>query len=172
MYSGNLSPDKGVYTLLEAYQELDENYELDIVGGSPNFLEDFKKVALTKKRIPNIYGHVKQYEILKFAEKSEVLIIPNSSNFKLNLYTSPMKLFEYMSYRRLIIASDIPAIKEVLEDNENCIMFKADNTSDLSKKISNLYKYDYQRLTENAFKKVKMFTWKKRALQIKNFIDT
>lgn len=172
LYTGNLSPEKGIYTLLEAYQKLDENYELDIIGGSPNLLKDFKKVALKKKRIPNIHGHIKQHEILKFAEKSEILIIPNSSNFELNLYTSPMKLFEYMSYKRLIIASDIPAIKEVLEDNENCIMFKADSPSDLFKKISNLSKYDYKRLTENAFKKVKMFTWKKRALQIKFFIDT
>lgn len=170
LYTGNLSPDKGVYTLLEAYQQLNENYELDIVGGSPNFLKDFKKAASTKKRIPNIHGHVKQNEILKFVEKAEILIIPNSSKFKSNLYTSPMKLFEYMSYKRLIIASDIPAIKELLIDKEDCIMFKSDNHTDLSKKIQNFINYDFDSLIKSSYKKVKKFTWEKRAKYIYEFI--
>jgi len=171
LYTGNLSPEKGVYTLLEAYQELDEKYDLDIVGGSPNLLDSFKKIALQKKRIPNIHGHVKQPEILKFVEKAEILIIPNSSEHKINLFTSPMKLFEYMSYKRLIIASDIPAIKEVLVDKKDCIMFKSDNHTDLSKKIQNFNNYDYDSLIKNSYEKVKKFTWEERAKNIHDFIS-
>lgn len=170
LYTGNLSADKGVYTLLEAYQRLDKKYELDIVGGSPDLLDNFKKIASKKKRIPNIHGYVKQSEMLKFVEKAEILIIPNSSKFKSNLYTSPMKLFEYMSYKRLIIASDIPAIKEVLVDKKDCIMFMSDNHTDLSKTIQNYNDYEYDYLIKNSFKKVKEFTWEERAKNIYEFM--
>ena len=171
LYTGNLSADKGVYTLLDAYQDLDEKYELDIVGGSPNLLDSFKKIASKKKRIPKIHGHVKQFEILNFVEKAEILIIPNSSKYKSNLYTSPMKLFEYMSYKRLIIASDIPAIKEVLVDKKDCIFFKSDSYTDLSKKIRDLNNHNYDSLIKNSFEKVKNYTWKERARNIFEFIS-
>jgi glycosyltransferase involved in cell wall biosynthesis len=50
------------------------------------------------------------------------------SNISLNIsdFTLPLKLFEYMSHKKPIIASDLPVIREVLNE-KNSILVKCDD---------------------------------------------
>ena len=47
-------------------------------------------------------------------------------------YTSPLKLFEYMSHKKAIIASDLPVLKEVL-NNKNSVLVEHDNIKRIDK---------------------------------------
>ena len=53
-------------------------------------------------------------------------IFPNPVNGILNVnisdFTSPLKLFEYMSHKKPIIASDLPVIREVLDEKNSILV--------------------------------------------------
>ncbi|MEK8143055.1 glycosyltransferase [Streptomyces sp. M10(2022)] len=42
-------------------------------------------------------------------------------------WASPMKLFEYMAHGRAIIASDLPVLREILQDGVNCLLRPPDD---------------------------------------------
>jgi len=74
---------------------------------------------------------------------------------------------------RPIIASDLPSIKEVLNEN-NCIFCKPDDVEDLANKIEfvlnekNKDKIDL--LVKQALSDVKNYTWSNRVEKILNFL--
>jgi glycosyltransferase involved in cell wall biosynthesis len=105
----------------------------------------------------------------KYYLDSDLLILPNLDE-KINNWTSPLKLFEYMATKRLIIASNIESLKEILIHNHNSILFNPNTENDLADKINFSVKYYNKDLVINAFEDVKEYTWTNRAKQILNFI--
>lgn len=83
----------------------------------------------------------------------------------------PLKLFEYMASGRPIIASDLPALREVLND-KNALFFKPSDASDLARVIKMLISSQTlgYHLSQQALADVKEYTWDKRAKKILEFI--
>ena len=84
---------------------------------------------------------------------------------------SPIKIFEYMASKTPIIATDAGRMGEICNNNE-CLLSNPDDPIDLSKKIDYLISNEKLRtkLQQNAYTKVKNFTYKKRCKAIINFI--
>jgi len=171
VYIGNLFEWKGVYTLAESMKYMDNNVRLLIVGGSDDTLPKFREY-IEKNNINNIdlIGFVSKKDTLKYIEIADVLVLPNSSKDKMSYYTSPLKLFEYMASKRVIVASRLPSIKEVLEDKKNAILFEPDNPKDLADKIKWCLENDTTTIVKQAYKDVQEYTWDKRAGKIINWI--
>ena len=53
---------------------------------------------------------------------ADVLVLPNTATEVSARYTSPLKLFEYLAAGRPIVASRLPALAEVLEDDVNALL--------------------------------------------------
>jgi glycosyltransferase involved in cell wall biosynthesis len=48
---------------------------------------------------------------------ADALVLPNTAKEDISkYYTSPMKLFEYMASRRPIVATNIPSITEIINE--------------------------------------------------------
>lgn len=171
MYTGHLYSWKGVDILAESAKSLDADARIVFVGGME------KDITLFKEK----YGHIKNIMILGnkphqdiplYLRAADVLIIPNSAREEISqLYTSPMKLFEYMASGTPIVASRLPSLIEVLND-ENSTLVTSDDPEDLSRGIvdvlSSSKKSSFMAL--QALKDVEQYSWKKRAKNILNFI--
>ena len=97
--------------------------------------------------------------------------IYNTKNkyIEIGKYTSPLKLFEYMSQGKSIVASDLPNISEVLKNNYNSILCKSDNIEDWISAIHKLENDNELNLMIgiNAKKDFeKYYTWEKRVKTI------
>jgi len=172
VYTGSLFLWKGVNTLVDSLSHLPRSCQLIFIGGSGQYLQNFKryvKESGNSSRI-EIIPHIPKKELLEFVEQADLLVLPNSAKDKMSLFTSPIKLFEYMASKRPIVASSLPSIKEVLIDKKNAILFEPDNHVDLAKKINLALTEDCKYIVNNAFEDVKVYTWDLRAQGIANFI--
>jgi len=115
------------------------------------------------------------HDIIPYYLKSaDVLVLPNKKGDVVSeYYTSPLKLFEYMASNVPIVASNLPSIKEILND-ENSFLFEANNQDDLLKKINySLNNEEESRIkASKSFEDAKKYTWSERAVSIINFIKS
>lgn len=171
VYTGHLYSWKGVDTLALAAKELPDDYLVVFVGGVP---EDIKKLSDAHNNETNILiaGWRPHEEIPLWQKAADVLLLPNTSKENISkYYTSPMKLFEYMASKRPIVATDIPSIREVLDESNAVIVTPDDPKSMADGIISILTNNTYKEtVTEKAYRDVAMHTWRKRAKRILDFI--
>ena len=173
VYTGSLSLWKGVNTLVDSLHYLPSNIELIIVGGSDKYLEDFIKyvAASDAKNRVKIVPHIPKKELIQYIEIADVLVLPNSAKDKMSLFTSPIKMFEYMASKRPIVASNLPSINEILSDWNNAILFEPDDAIDLSRKILDALNTNCSDIVYQAYKDVLPYTWDMRAKNITEFIN-
>jgi len=173
VYTGNLFKWKGVYTLVDSLEYLNDNVKLYIVGGSQDTFKEFKQYCENKSYKNRIIltGFIPKKETIKYIEIADILVLPNSANDKMSYYTSPLKLFEYMASKRPIVASRLPSLEEILTDRKNALLFEADNSKDLANKIKFAIQNDCENIVKQAYQDVEKYTWENRAKNIKRWID-
>lgn len=175
LYSGHLYSWKGADTLAStAIKYFNENECAVFVGGTDKDILEFRNKYNEGIKKGNIIviGNRKHSEIPFFLKSADVLVLPNSDKEDISkLYTSPLKLFEYMASDRAIVASDIPSLREILDEN-NAMFFKSDDIESLSKSIHILFDNEELsvRLSNESLKKVSNLTWDNRAKIISDFI--
>jgi glycosyltransferase involved in cell wall biosynthesis len=124
-YAGHLYPWKGVDVLVRALA-LTPGVEGLIVGGHPGEADRARIEALARDlgvldRIA-FTGLVSPPDVRSRLASASMLILPNARSTISERYTSPLKLFEYLSMGRPIIASNLAAIREVLTDGETALL--------------------------------------------------
>ena len=85
-------------------------------------------------------------------------------------HVSMNKLFEYMASRRPIVASNLPSLREILNDR-NSILVKPDDSESFAEGIKKLINNNEigEKIADNAWTDVQNYTWAKRAVSIIGF---
>ena len=170
VYTGHLYSWKGTDTLAKAVRALPSMLMI-FVGGTDPDIERFKTLFGSIENIM-LVGHKEHAEVPYWQSVADVLILPNTAKEDISkFYTSPMKMFEYMASRRPIVATDIPSIREVLNDN-NAIIVVPDNAESLAEGITKAFSDSKLRetITARAYADAESHTWEKRAKRIFDFI--
>lgn len=133
LYTGHLYAWKGADTLARAAERL-PHITFVFAGGTESDIEHFRG-RYGKAGNIRILGKQPYADMPRYLAAADVLVIPNSAKEDISrLYTSPMKLFEYMAASRPIVASDLPSLREVL-DEETAVFFKPDDARDCARAI-------------------------------------
>ena len=118
------------------------------------------------------FGHQPHDEIPLWQKAADVLVLPNTAKEEISrLYTSPMKLFEYMASERPIISSAIPSIRDIVDDSE-VYFVEPDNAELLAKKIKTVLRENRksEEVAKRAREKVMHYTWEARARRVIAFM--
>lgn len=173
VYSGHLFKWKGVDNLIEAALILKDILFL-FVGGTEKDIENYRFLVKDKKTKNVLFLGYRPYrEIPLYLKAADVLVLPNKKEEKISeLYTSPLKLFEYMASNRPIVASDLPSIREVLNE-ETAVFFESNQPQLLAEAIKKIIEDENlgRSLSAKAFEKVKNYTWDKRTERILTFLN-
>lgn len=164
---GNVT--KGIGTLIESLRFLDDDVVAVMVGGMKKEIKHYKKmaemlgVAQRVKFVP-LQPRVK---VPLYLKAMDVLVMPSPKLPFYQYYTSPLKLFEYMASGVAIVASDLPALREILNEN-NAKLVIPDNPKNLAEGVDKVLKDDNfaYRIICQAKKDVQDYTWEKRAKSI------
>jgi glycosyltransferase involved in cell wall biosynthesis len=169
LYTGHLYTWKGVEVLAQAASLLPQNYLCVFVGGTPHDIDLFSSKYGGCENI-KIVGFKPHAEMPLWQKAADVLILPNTSHEQISaLYTSPMKLFEYMASGTPIIASDLPSITEILSE-KNAILVPPDNSRALANAIIHTQRHNVSHLSNAALQDIMNHSWEKRAERIMMFI--
>ncbi|NOY35619.1 MAG: glycosyltransferase family 4 protein [bacterium] len=175
MYTGYLYKWKGIDTVFDSARILSEdpNIVFVLVGGSESDVKKCEKKARSEG-VGNILilGHKNKKEMPRYLKSADALILPNSPvSEESTRYTSPMKLFEYMASEVPIVASDLPSIREILNEH-NSVLVEPDSAKQLVDGIKKvLQERDFSdSISMRARLDVQNYTWGKRAAKILEFL--
>jgi glycosyltransferase involved in cell wall biosynthesis len=169
-YTGSLYKGKGVELIFKASIQL-KNIGFHIIGGSDEQILQIQKKYKNKNLF--FYGHLNHSVVKNFINSFDAVTIPNMSKIytgdgeNIGKYTSPLKLFEYLSLNKTIISSRTAPILEILDECD-AIFFEPGNLSDFIKKIliSKSYKFSKGRALIK-----KKFSWNIRIKTIINLFN-
>ena len=137
-YHGNLSSMRGILDTYEAMKILVKKFSnivLFLLGSGP--IVCMLKSSIKNDNLQNniiIHDAVEYEQVPKFISMSDVCIIPlpDSPSWRSQ---SPLKLLEYLSMEKVVIATDIHAHRSVLNNQKCCIYLSSVNPEEIAKAI-------------------------------------
>lgn len=144
VYVGSLIPRKSVRTLLEAHCALEQrgrSVTTLIVGTGP--LEDELRGYVAQQSLSRVLfvGEQPPSTIPHFLRASHALVLPSLSEGRPNV------VLEAMAQGRLVLGSDIPGTREMIEEGKTGMLFPPRDTAGLTGCIEQLLE-DGQRIAE------------------------
>lgn len=168
LYTGSFFKWKGVNLIIKA-AKICKDFNFKLIGGNENEINMLNRYII-ENNITNVELLLKidRKILLNHIKEADILLLPNTDD-KINSWTSPIKLFEYMASKRIIISSKIDSLREVIDEN-SAVFFIPNSYKDLANKINYVSRNYNSKLAKNAFENVKQYTWEQRAKKIKSFL--
>ncbi len=167
--------EKGVSDILKAFKLINrDNLLLCIIGGPEELKNKYSRevedMGIQGSTI--FLGQIKYNKVPLYLRAIDIVTIPTPGG-RHSLTTSPIKLFESLASGKAIVAADIPAFRQYLNEN-NSLLFEPDNIKSFSEKIKDLIndKALLNRLSNQAKADAQNYTWIGRAGKILKFISS
>jgi glycosyltransferase involved in cell wall biosynthesis len=177
-YHGVFTSSRGLDKTIEAMALIKPKHP-DIVffllGNGP-VVEDLKALIRKEDLQRNVIIHsaVEQLEVPKFIDFCDVGIIPLPNNTYWR-FQSPLKLLEYLSMKKVVVLSDIPAHRWVVDEAKCAIYFSSVTPVEIAKSIE--YAYDnrdrlvsWGKVGREIIKR--SYTWEKVAQNLENYLKS
>ena len=175
-YAGHLYSWKGVDVLLDALALVPAARGLVVGGheGEPDLARVRAHAAGrgVAERV-EFTGLVPPASVPGYLARATILVLPNVDSAIGSRFTSPLKLFEYMAAGRAIVASDLPAIREVLTDGVDALLVPPGDAAALAAAIARLLddRALASRLAQAAFDRAAEFSWDRRAERLEPVLE-
>lgn len=161
LHVGNVYPHKNSKRLIEAFVKSGlEGYSLLFVGKKDYFMKELEKLCIElgfEKQI-KFLGFVSDTELASLYQNATATVVPSL------MEGFGLPVIEAMANNSLVLASDIPSLKEI--GGDSAIYVNPFDVDDISAKIRNIAEGDQAQFM--SFKKrglmlVKDFSWQKMA---------
>ncbi|HPC94853.1 MAG TPA: glycosyltransferase [Sedimentisphaerales bacterium] len=169
-YTGHLYPGKGAEIVVECARRLPQ-YDFHIVGGTDADIARWSGQAPANLRL---HGFLRPALLDQARARFDVLLMPAQrsvivphSHEDIAGYMSPLKLFEYMASRKAIISSDLPVLREVL-DERTAMLVPPEDIDRWVEAIKRCEDRSYRNALAEAAYNVfcEHYTWDKRAERV------
>jgi glycosyltransferase involved in cell wall biosynthesis len=160
IFLGRLEKRKGINYLINATPKILRkfNVNLFILGDGPIKKDLINQVkGLNLQNNVKFLGHTTGKKKLDFLKLADILIIPSLSE------GLPVTLLEGFATKKVIIATRIAGIPDVIKHNFNGILINPKSENEISNSVINLFNNPklMKKLSKNAYKTSKDYNWKK-----------
>ncbi len=128
LYIGQVEDHKGVIFLTKAFNEINIDAQLHIVGSGSD-LDIVRQISKDNKKV-HIHGRLTREEVKNLFLKSHMTIVPSRC-----YENSPTVIFESFYFGVPVLASNIEGIAELIKEGDNGLTFVADDSDSLKEKI-------------------------------------
>jgi glycosyltransferase involved in cell wall biosynthesis len=178
-YVGQLYPWKGAGLVIDVAARVPEA-DVVIVGGQTNWTQDDPDIVALGARARELgvagrvelRGHVPYDRVPAALSAASVALLPLPDEPVARLFTSPLKLFDYMAAGVPIVASDLPALREVLHHERNALLARPGDPDDFAAAVRRLLGDPdlARRLGQQARADVQVYSWSARAANLLEFL--
>jgi glycosyltransferase involved in cell wall biosynthesis len=146
VFVGRLTEDKGIETLLSAWEQLPADIRLRIVGDGPLA----PAVRAAADRLPNVeaVGQLDRTAVREQLHTARALV------FSSRLYEGglPLSIMEALAAGLPVVASRIGAVREIVEDDVNGLFYEPGDPAGLASRVRWLVEHDdvRRRLADGA----------------------
>jgi len=140
LFVGQISKRKGLIDLIKSLSELKEEgiiYNLNVVGDFSD--TSYKELILSTINGNNLgsqikfHGWLQQEKIVELMNKNGIFVLPS------NQESLPVSIIESMSGGRLVIATDVGGISEIINNDETGYLYEKNNIKQLSMTLKSLF---------------------------------
>jgi glycosyltransferase involved in cell wall biosynthesis len=130
LFMGRFSPDKGISTLLQAWEQLPKHFPLQIVGDGAERVE--LEAAARQRGLDNVKfrGFLSREEIIATLKNARFLVMPS-----LWYETFGMVIVEAFACGVPVICSRLGAMQEIVRDQTSGLHFAPGDSADLAQKV-------------------------------------
>ena len=140
-FIGSFYAYEGIPLLLEALPKIlveKPQVRLLLVGGGPQeALIKQKAIQLGIENQVIFTGRVSHDQVQDYYNQVDIFVYPRLP-MRLTELVTPLKPLEAMAQGRLVIASDVGGHKELIKDNQNGVLFKANDVDSLVQSVHDL----------------------------------
>ena len=158
IFIGRDEERKGLHILRNALSEIQSPLHLTLVG-------EVGAIESQVHTIDNIGLIKSKDDLFKLIDKSQALVVPSLSE------GMPTVILEAMARGKAIIATDVGAVSELVDDS-NGMLIPPNDVKTLANAIENLGDNDIKKASEQSLEKVASFTWDEIALRFLNEIKS
>jgi len=172
-YAGHLYPGRGMERL-EFLAKTFPAFQFLAMGGTDLDLQRFKN-RLKENNISNLrcFGFVPNARLPLYLAACDVLLMPYQKKVGLksggdtSAWMSPMKMFESMAAGKLILSSDLPVLREVLNE-KNAVLIDPENEDAWGQALEHAAQNPFwrQELARQAKKDVLPYSWRRRVQKV------
>ena len=173
VYTGHLYQGRGIEMILELAKR-NRSSSFVIAGGDPPAVSTWRDKT-TAAGLDNVQflGFIPNQDLPQVQAAADLFLMPHelrvidSSGSDIAPFTNPMKAYEYMAVGKPILASDLPIIGELLND-ELAILVEPENIDAWDQAFKRVQQDDSlrNRLGDAAREHVQQFTWQARSERI------
>ena len=140
LFVGRLVPEKGIFTLLKAFQNVIKKYpdeKLYIVGDGIQLLELQNFVIKNNLSNVSFLGNKTRAELQTIYSKAKFTVVPSEY---VEAYGNV--ILESLSFRKTVITSDLVGIKNEIVENKVGLIYSFNNQMELEEKMIELLSND------------------------------
>ncbi|HPI67528.1 MAG TPA: glycosyltransferase family 4 protein [bacterium] len=164
LYFGRLSAEKGINVLLAAIKNLPD-INLKIAGAGPeekNCLKIIKEYNLNHVKL---LGYQNEINLTKLISHAYAIIVPS-----LCYENCPLSILESMALGKTVIASNVGGIPELINNDDNGILFKAGDQNALQTVLRELWINEdkCQKMAQNSLNKANKYSAEEYLAKLQN----
>ena len=167
-YIGHLYPGRGMELIPEMAKAI-KHADFHVIGGNDQDIQYWKEHTSDIRNII-FHGFLPPSEVEAYRNTLDIMLAPYQKKVTIlgegdtSRWMSPLKIFEYMASRKPMVVSDLPVLREVLNE-KNAMLVEPDSKEAWIGAIRKLEDpQKRENLAERAFQDfLKHYTWTKRA---------
>ena len=175
-YIGSLDTHKGLATALSALAKTaDKDVKLVVIGGKSEHenreFMGFARLLGVDERV-RVIKWVHHKDIDHLIDTCSAGLVPLSNTPFNRYFTSPLKILDYFAHTLPVIASDLPSVREYIEDWKHGILFEPDSPESLANALDHyVARNGYETMSPKVKRHAQKFLWSNRGAKIVDFIN-
>jgi glycosyltransferase involved in cell wall biosynthesis len=178
LHHGSLERGRGIMRLINAMHLIKpvimDSVELAIAGNG-SLTKAINHESLKNDSHVKFYGQLEENEVINLIDSASICVVP-FDNSVANATSSPLKLMEYISRDKIILATQLENFKTNFKDYNGLYFFNTNEPKDIAllieELIINYNQYLSKKLNNGSEIIRKNYTWSIQAKKIDTFLKT